>query len=84
MGIIERFLPNNLNRDLFTGFAAFCVAGIGVALAFASSVMSFPWLGPLAFLITTFGVLGVFVFIIRSWWRFFRGDQRRPNNPNDL
>jgi len=76
MGAFQKFLPNEMNRRMFPGFVAFCVAAVGAALGFIASAMSLRWLGIAAVVLVGLGVAGGFVFILHGWWRIWRGDWR--------
>lgn len=67
---------------MLPGFVAFCIAGTGAVLGFVASAMSLRWLGILAIALTALGVLGGFVFILRGWWRLFRGEVHHTKDTN--
>lgn len=75
--VLERFLPNEPNRQLFPGFVCFCVAAVGVGLGFLASALVQPWLFIAALAITVVGVAGGFVFIAYRWWQMFTGRLRQ-------
>jgi hypothetical protein len=64
---MQRFLPNENNRRMFRGFVCGAVAMTCVALGFAASALQLHALGIAAFIITTAGVVGSFIFIAFGW-----------------
>ena len=69
---LRTFLPNQINKDLFPGFACFCLALVAFVLAVIASEMHWTWLALFALTLMGIAIVGGFFSMIYFLVQTFR------------